>query len=98
MIQQFVSNRFDESQPEAVNDEKQRLYEPCIPDIQFKCKLKKLEVIGLLLGARGTIPKFFVDFCKQFKINNSVIEDIVIESVGGSSKILHNHTDDPTCS
>lgn len=46
-------------QPKEVNPEKQRIYEPCVWDIQQRCKLKKLEVIGLFVGARGTISAFF---------------------------------------
>ena len=85
----------DENQPESVNEEKKRLYEPCIADIQTKLKLKQLSVIGLMVGARGTIPKFFAEFCQKFKINKSVIQEIVTDVVRGSCRILHNHTYDP---
>lgn len=89
--------RFETSQDQAeeVNEEKQSIYEPCIPDIQAKCKLKNIEVIGLLVGARGTIPKFFSEICKKFKIEKSVVEEIGIEAVRGSSRILANHLYDP---
>jgi len=85
----------NQNQPEEVNQEKKSIYEPCIPDIQAKCKLKNIEVIGLLLGARATIPKFFTDFCKRFKIEKTVIEEIGIEVLRGSSRILSNHLYDP---
>lgn len=83
----------DEDQPESVNEEKQRLYVPCIPNIQSK--LKQLHVIGLLVGARGTISKLFLDLCKQFKVNNKMVEEIAVEAFRGSCRILHNHTYDP---
>lgn len=85
----------DENQPASVNEEKQRLYEPCVTDIQAKCKLKHLQVIGLLIGARGTIPKFVLDVFKQFEVNGTMIEEIVVEALRGSCRILHNHTYDP---
>lgn len=78
-------------QPQEVDEEKKRIYEPCILDIQKKLKLKKLEVIGLFIGARGTISTFFIDFCKQFKIQNSIIEEIAVEAIRGSCKIYNNH-------
>ena len=66
-----------------------------LPDIQARCKLKNIEVIGLLVGARGTIPKFFSEICKKFKIEKSVVEDIGIEALRGSRRILANHLYDP---
>ena len=53
-------------QANAVDIEKKKHYEPCIPYFLGKFDLTKLEVIGLLVGARGTIPKFFLNFCKIF--------------------------------
>lgn len=43
-------------------------------DIQQRCKLKTMEVIGLFIGARGTISTLFKDFCAKFKIQNSIME------------------------
>lgn len=90
-----VRFEIDQNQAEEVNNEKKSIYEPCIPDIQAKCKLKNIEVIGLLLGARGTIPNFFMEICQRFKIEKSTIEEIGIEVVRGSAKILANHLYDP---
>lgn len=96
IIDPTVRYESDLLQPQNVNEEKQRIYEPCILDIQQRCKLKKLEVIGLFIGARGTISTFFKDFCKRFKIPNSIIEEVAIEAVRGSCKIYNNHIYDPT--
>ncbi|KAJ4430863.1 hypothetical protein ANN_19454 [Periplaneta americana] len=54
------------SQPQDVHKEKQFIYEPTIPYYQEKYQLQQTEVIGLMVGARGSIPKQFVDFCKGF--------------------------------
>lgn len=58
-------------------------------------KAKNIKVIGLLEGARGTIPKIFVEVCKLFEIEKSVAEEIRIVVVRGSSRILANHLYDP---
>lgn len=70
-----------------VDEEKKRIYKPCIriPDVKEILKLKSLEVIGLLIEARGTLTKLFLDFCSKFKIKN-IIENIGIEAIKGSCK------------
>ena len=74
-----------------MDEEKKRHYEPCVPYFQAKFKLNNIEVIGLLIGARGTITTFFENFRKQFKIPKKVTEDIVIAVIRGSYQIYHNH-------
>ena len=71
--------------------EKKRHYEPCIPYFQEKYGLGNIEVIGLLVGARGTIPSFFEDFRKKVKLKKDVIQDIVIAAIRGSCQIYNNH-------
>jgi len=44
-----------ELQPEEVLTEKKRIYDPCIPDLKQKYKLKDLTVYGVLVGTRRTI-------------------------------------------
>ena len=78
-------------QPNQVNEEKKLHYEPCIPYFQAVYKLKKIEVIGLMVGARGTITNFFEGFRKKFGIPKKTVEDIVISVIRGSYQIYHNH-------
>lgn len=52
-------------------------------DLKLKYKLKDLEVMGILIGARGTLPKIFHDFCKKFKIT-SIMDDVAIKAIRGS--------------
>ena len=78
-------------QPQQVDTEKKLHYEPCVPYFQAKYKLHNIEVIGLLVGARGTITTFFENFRKQFGIPKKVIDDIVISVIRGSYQIYHNH-------
>ena len=43
-----------------------------------KYNLQQREVIGPILGARGTIPKFFVQFYKRFKLSSKCIDNVAI--------------------
>ena len=80
-----------EEQPSDVHLEKKTIYDPCIPDIMKTCNLKKIEVIGLLIGARGTITKFFEDFRKKFSLPSSFSEEVAIAAIRGSYRIYSHH-------
>ena len=53
--------------------------------------MDQIEVIGLLLGARGTITSFFDLFRKRFKISKLIVDEIIISIVRGTNQIAHNH-------
>ena len=91
IIDPTVRMEIDDQQPEKVNQEKQAIYNGCIPYLKEKYGLEHLEVIGLLVGARGTITQFFKDFSKMFGLRQAVMEQVAITAVKGSSQILHNH-------
>ena len=78
-------------QSEEVDQEKKIIYEPTIPYFKTKYDLNSLEVIGLLIGARGVIPKFFSNFLKQFDLPKTLLEDIVVIVLKRSCQILSNH-------
>ncbi|KAJ4446821.1 hypothetical protein ANN_13519 [Periplaneta americana] len=48
-------------QPHEVDSEKKRISEPSIPFYKDKYSLSYIDVIGLMVGARGTIPSFFAN-------------------------------------
>ena len=85
--------RFEKSdgQPEEVDEEKKKIYEPTIRYFLNKCKLHQIEVIGLMIGARGTIPKFFVQFYKRFKLSSKCIDNVAIMASKVSVTIFRNH-------
>ena len=85
--------RFETSknQPDDVNNEKKQIYEPTIPYYIQEYKLESIEVIGILIGARGTIPHKFVCFCKDFHLPNSLIQSVALTSLKYSIYILRNH-------
>ena len=85
--------RFEQSQiqPEEVNREKQDWYKDSIPVYIEKLNLRSLKIIGLLVGARGTITNLLVNTCQEFGIPDSVIEEISTIALRRSCQIYLNH-------
>ncbi|KAI5753643.1 hypothetical protein M8J77_002061 [Diaphorina citri] len=79
------------NQPHEVNEEKRNIYLPTVSFYKEKYKLIDIEVMGLLIGARGTITTFFKDFCIKFSIKEDTIKKIVQTTVRGSIGIIRNH-------
>ena len=72
--------------------EKKEIYDPCIQYFKDKLGLDEIKVIGLYIGARGTITKFFLDFLKEQGIPSSLlIEDIVTTVLKKSAQICTHH-------
>lgn len=78
-------------QPEEVDKEKKTIYEPTIPYYQEKYNLDNISVTGLMLGARGTIPNFFVKFWSSLNLNKSILYDLSVTAIRGSVLIMRNH-------
>lgn len=91
IIDPTVRMEGDIDQFTAVDSEKKGIYEPCVPYFQSKYNVSDIEVIGLYIGARGTISKNFVSFSKKNKISLSVIETIVSSVLKISSIICNQH-------
>ncbi|KAJ4448116.1 hypothetical protein ANN_10128 [Periplaneta americana] len=79
------------SQPENVNREKNDIYVRIIPYFMDKYGLQQIEVIGLMVGARGNIPGFFFQTWQRFGIQRNAIDDIVLTALRGSIFLLRNH-------
>ncbi|KAJ4432326.1 hypothetical protein ANN_20945 [Periplaneta americana] len=60
-------------QPEDVNQEKINIYLPTVDYFKAKYQIENIEVIGLLIGARGVIPKFFESFRKTFELLQTLL-------------------------
>ncbi|KAJ4447283.1 hypothetical protein ANN_09287 [Periplaneta americana] len=71
-------------QPHEVDSEKKRIYEPTIPFYKDKYSLSHIDVIGLMVGARGTIPSFFANKCKNLGLTHSIVKEIAINAFKGS--------------
>ena len=85
-------------QPAKVDAEKKSIYKPCIPDLRKRLQQKypyvkdcSFEVVGLLIGAKGTIPTFVEKFRQKIGLPKSVIENVVLEALKGSCLIYFNH-------
>ncbi|KAJ4425903.1 hypothetical protein ANN_27529 [Periplaneta americana] len=65
-------------QSAEVHLEKKSIYEPTVNYFKLNYALIHVEVFGLLIGARGTIPAFFEEFRRQFALPTSLRDDIVI--------------------
>ncbi|KAJ4448657.1 hypothetical protein ANN_00047, partial [Periplaneta americana] len=76
------------SQPEDVNQEKINIYLPTVDYFKAKDQLEDIEVIGLLIGARGVIPKFFESFRKTFELPQTLTADIITSVLKRSCQIL----------
>ncbi|KAJ4440121.1 hypothetical protein ANN_08258 [Periplaneta americana] len=78
-------------QPHEVDSEKKRIYEPTIPFYKDKYSLSHIDMIGLMVGARGTIPSFFANKCKNLGLTHSTVKEIAISALKGSVHILRDH-------
>ena len=47
---------------------KKEIHEPCRTFFKDKYSLDEIEVIGLYVGARGTLTKFFFNFISRFEL------------------------------
>ena len=69
--------------------------QPMYRILEQKYGIKNIEVIGLMIGARGTVPKRFQDVCKKFNLTKTFTEDVALLTIRSSVQILHNHFKPP---
>jgi hypothetical protein len=80
-----------EEQSLKVDEEKKGIYEPCINYFKNAYNLEHIEVIGLYVGARGTIPKFVQSFVSRFGLRGNIVHDIMMSALRGSIQIYNHH-------
>jgi len=80
------------NQPEEVNLEKKAHYDSVIPYFKDKYKLADIEVIGLFIGARGTISVDFENFRTKFDLSKEMRNNIALSVIKSSVQILQHHT------
>ena len=76
---------------QRVDEEKRNYYNDCIPDLKKAYGLEEIEIKGLLIGARGTIFKFFEDVRKLLRLPKDLRKRVAVAAIKGSVQILHNH-------
>ena len=59
--------------------------------VKKTCQTENIKIIGLLVGARGTITKNSVEFSKTFNLNAVLLKTISITALKYSIYILRNH-------
>jgi len=79
-------------QPEEVNQEKKAHYDSVIPFFKDKYGLKDIEVIGVFIGARGTISVDFENFRTKFDISKDLRNKVALSVIKSSVQILQHHT------
>jgi hypothetical protein len=98
IIDPTIRMEYSNDQALLVNEEKKNIYTPCVQDIKLRYKFKhNVEVIGLFIGARGTITKFCEQvLTKQLKLPKEICNQIALAAVKGSVSILKHHLYNPT--
>ena len=79
-------------QPEEVNLEKKAHYDSVIPFFKNKYSLSDIEVIGVFIGARGTITIDFKNFRSKFDLSKDLRNNIALSVIKSSVQILQHHT------
>ncbi|KAJ4429933.1 hypothetical protein ANN_22137 [Periplaneta americana] len=91
IIDPTVRFETDEEQPAEVDKEKKNIYNPTIPYYLQKYQLEELEVIGLLVGARGAATLFMKDVFKRLGIPTTIIPIVTLAAFKGSIALLKHH-------
>ena len=70
MLDPTIRMEKDGDQAKGVDEEKRNKYKDSIPDLLQKYNLVSIDIIGLYIGARGTITNFFEEFRKKLQLPN----------------------------
>ena len=91
IIDPTIRLEYCKSQPDDVHKEKVDIYGPTIPYFSAHYNLENIQVIGLLVGARGTITSKFAKFIDEFNLHPSLLKTISITALKYSVYILRHH-------
>ena len=86
----FFENGEADLQSTETDLRKTEIYEPCRSYLKTNYNLNEIEVIGLYVGARGTISTFFQEFVNRFSLASSLVNDVMMYALRGSIRI-YNH-------
>ena len=78
----------------TVREEKERIYRPCIPDLGERYKAygrREFEVLGIWLGARGTVGRSLVELFERFGLDKSKLPELAETALTDSIRIIHHH-------
>ncbi|KAJ4445591.1 hypothetical protein ANN_12272 [Periplaneta americana] len=76
IVDSFSIPQNSEEQPREMCKEKRAIYLPCCSDLGTKYNLKTWDVIGIMIGARGTIPRESLEVFRKLKVPDSTLHMI----------------------
>ena len=85
----------DSDQPARVDAEKKLIYEPTIPYFRERYGVERIEVVGMLFGARGSIPLKVRDSFKTLNLPLSLLGIIAQDTLRRSIFLLRHHLYSP---
>src|SRR5690625_3942686 len=82
-----------------VQEEKERLYAGCANSLNAKFSSRfghrDYQVIGLWMGARGTVSKGLSNFFSNFRLGKMILPELAEEVLVASIRMLHHHINGP---
>ena len=77
-----------------VQEEKQRIYESCYQNLAERYPIiqnRRCEVIGLWIGARGTISEQVDVFFERFDLDKKLLPTLSESVLSASVRMIHHH-------
>ena len=77
-----------------VREEKKQIYEPCISDLEKRFESygkREFEVLGLWMGAKGTISPSLLEFFERFDLDRNLLPDLAEQTLSHSIRMIHHH-------
>lgn len=88
----YEANRDMDSEVQA---EKAAIYEPCVPDLIARYREtfgdRQFEVIGVWMGARGTVGSSLKGLFERFDLPKTLIPELAEKVLSDSVRMIHNH-------
>lgn len=95
LIDPTVRYETNQDLDEIVQKEKTLIYERCIQNLSSRYLPifgpRQYEVLGIWMGARGTISKSMTQFFERFKLDKTILPDIAESIISDSIKMIHYH-------
>lgn len=79
---------------QQVQEEKQQIYKSCYESLAQKHPMirdRECEVIGLWMGARGTVSTEMVNFFDKFKLDKKELPKMAEKVLIDSVRMIHYH-------
>ena len=95
IIDPTVRYEKNDDMDQLVQTEKEAIYGACIPDLQARYTptlgAREYEVIGVWLGARGTVGKNLLNLFRRFGLPMNRIPELAERVLTDSIRMIHQH-------